>query len=359
MLIPEKNNLVGIELLRFIAAFSVLIWHYQHFFFEGTQLPVDFEISDQPFFPFLKLFYSQGYNGVQMFWAISGYIFFYVYFKKIKNLEINAKEFSLRRFSRLYPLHFFTLIIVLTLQIIILKKSGEFSIYSNNDLKYFFLNIFFVSHWFQDSLSYNGPIWSVSIEIAVLIFFFILCRYFNTYFVFLTALFLFILFFNYNFLISECILLFFCGGLLYLLKTNEIVSKYIKNFYIYFIFFLGTLVTIDITLIDTHTFIISKLSLYLKCLFILSLFTVIDKLITKFKIENLCKIFGSWTYACYLIHIPIQLTIISISNFYNLKIPNEENMFFLLYILFVFLLSHLVFNFFEKPAQSILRNKFL
>ena len=76
MHIPEKNNLVGIELLRFIAAFSVLIWHYQHFFYVGTQLPLNFEISDQPFFSILKPFYSQGYNGVQMFWAISGYIFF-------------------------------------------------------------------------------------------------------------------------------------------------------------------------------------------------------------------------------------------------------------------------------------------
>ena len=358
MHIPEKNNLVGIELLRFIAAFSVVIWHYQHFFYEGTQLALNFEISDQPFFSVLKLFYSQGYNGVQMFWAISGYIFFYVYFTKIKNFEINAKEFTVRRFSRLYPLHFLTLIIVLILQMLLLSKNGEFSIYPNNDFKYFLLNIFFISHWFQDSLSYNGPIWSVSIEIAVLIFYFILCRYFNTFFIFLIALFLLILFFNFNFLISECIFLFFCGGFLYLLKTNKFIFKFDKNFYIYFILFLGLLVMVDIVFIDTKSFIFSKLSLYFKCLFILSLFTIIDEILIKFKLANLCKIFGSWTYACYLIHIPIQLTIINIANFLNFEIPNEDNLFFILYILFIFILSHLVFNFFEKPAQDILRKKF-
>ena len=312
MLIPEKNNLVGIELLRFIAAFSVLIWHYQHFFYEGTQLASNFNISDQPFFSILKVFYFQGYNGVQMFWAISGYIFFYVYFTKIKNFEISAKEFTLRRFSRLYPLHFFTLILVLVLQILLFNQNAEFSIYSNNDLKYFFLNIFFISHWFQNNLSFNGPIWSVSIEIAVLIFYFILCRYLNTFFIFLSAFFLLILFYNLNFLISECIFLFFCGGFLYLLKTNKFVFKFSKNFYIYFISFLGLFVMADIIFIETKSFIFSKLSLYLKCLFILSLFTIIDKIIIKLKLANICKIFGSWTYACYLIHIPIQLTIINI-----------------------------------------------
>ena len=69
-------------------------------------------------------------------------IFFLCLFHKNKNFEISAKEFTVRRFSRLYPLHFLTLIIVLILQMLLLNKNGEFSIYPNNDFKYFLLNIF-------------------------------------------------------------------------------------------------------------------------------------------------------------------------------------------------------------------------
>jgi peptidoglycan/LPS O-acetylase OafA/YrhL len=31
----QNHELVGIEVLRFICAFAILIWHYQHFFFTG------------------------------------------------------------------------------------------------------------------------------------------------------------------------------------------------------------------------------------------------------------------------------------------------------------------------------------
>ena len=31
------NRLIGLELLRFLAAVAVLIWHYQHFMFIGHQ----------------------------------------------------------------------------------------------------------------------------------------------------------------------------------------------------------------------------------------------------------------------------------------------------------------------------------
>jgi len=30
---PPATKLLGLELLRFVAAFAVLIWHYQHFAF--------------------------------------------------------------------------------------------------------------------------------------------------------------------------------------------------------------------------------------------------------------------------------------------------------------------------------------
>ena len=356
----KKNDILGIEILRFIAAFSVLIWHYQHFWYEGTIISSSFEISDQPFFSILQLFYFTGYNGVQLFWAISGYIFFYVYFVKIKNSEISSRNFIVRRFSRLYPLHFITLILVLILQIASLSTDGNFYIYLENDIKHFFLNILFVNHWgLQENLSYNGPIWSVSIEIAVLIIFFILSRFFNTFWVFLFSIILLLVFINYNFHISECIFLFFSGGLIYLIKSNKKLLKFGSSFFYCFVIFLGFLVFIDILFIDVHNFYLAKFSLYLKCIFILSFFASINNLITKLNLQKLCKVLGSWTYASYLMHIPIQLIIFNLSFIFDFEIPKEKSLFFLTYLFTVFFISHLIYKFIERPIQNLLRKKFL
>jgi len=40
--VPSRaNKLLGLEVLRFVAAFAVLIWHYQHFAYFADK-PVDF-----------------------------------------------------------------------------------------------------------------------------------------------------------------------------------------------------------------------------------------------------------------------------------------------------------------------------
>ena len=86
---------------------------------------------------------------------------------------MSGKEFFLLRFSRLYPLHFITLIIVCLLQLYSIKKTGSYIVYSNNDLKHFLLNLFFISGWGgYEGPSYNAPIWSVSLELFAYICFF-------------------------------------------------------------------------------------------------------------------------------------------------------------------------------------------
>ena len=115
-----------------------------------------------------------------MFWAISGFVFAFVYLDKKK--EITGKKFFINRFSRLYPLHFATLMIVTLLQIINYKSLGNFQIYQTNDIYHFFLNLFFIAGWgFESGESFNAPIWSVSIELIVYVLFFISIIYLNKY----------------------------------------------------------------------------------------------------------------------------------------------------------------------------------
>ena len=87
--------------------------------------------------------------------------------------KISIRTFFINRFSRLYPLHFITLLIVLILQIIYQNLNENYFVYENNDIYHLFLQLLFISNWgFEKGYSFNGPIWSVSIELIVYFIFY-------------------------------------------------------------------------------------------------------------------------------------------------------------------------------------------
>ena len=153
--------------LRGIAALSVLLWHYQHFFFAN---PSTFDRSQQPFYSLFKTFYINGHLAVQLFWAVSGFVLCHSYMSRT---DTRWRQFFWARFARLYPLHLITLTTVAALQLINQRVLGSYRIYDYNDLKHFVFNVFFMQGWgFNDGFSFNAPTWSVSVEIVVYIIFF-------------------------------------------------------------------------------------------------------------------------------------------------------------------------------------------
>ena len=137
------KKLYLVELLRFISSISVLIYHYKIFFFQFNGyigLNVNNQLNQLPFNSIVNLLYRYGDYGVQMFWCISGFIMSYVYLNREK---VTGKEFFINRFSRLYPLHFISLILVLFIQIISKNLSGDFQLFHYNDLYHFFLIFFY------------------------------------------------------------------------------------------------------------------------------------------------------------------------------------------------------------------------
>ena len=82
------------------------------------------------------------------------------------------------RFSRLNPLHIVTLAAVALLQYCYFDRYGAYFVYHINDLQHFMLHLFFASNWQPDDpLTFNGPVWSVSIEILLYAAFYLVCRY--------------------------------------------------------------------------------------------------------------------------------------------------------------------------------------
>ncbi|HRQ90806.1 MAG TPA: acyltransferase, partial [Bacteroidia bacterium] len=100
--------------------------------------------------------------------------FFWLYRDAIRKRAVSAYEFSVQRFSRLYPLHLVTLVLVALLQALYFSREQKFFVYPNNDPFHFILNLGFASNWgLEKGLSFNGPVWSVSVEILLYLLFFI------------------------------------------------------------------------------------------------------------------------------------------------------------------------------------------
>jgi peptidoglycan/LPS O-acetylase OafA/YrhL len=183
----QDNKLLGIELLRFLSSVAVLIFHYQHFAFVGT-VETHFVASQQPFFSLFRLFYNYGFYGVEVFWCISGFIFFWKYSSVIANGTMTGYVFFVLRLSRLYPLHFVTLVFMALMQYVYFSQHSTYFVYPYNDLYHFLLQLGFASNWgVQRGDSFNGPIWSISIEVLVYALFFISLKYASKRIIFIGA----------------------------------------------------------------------------------------------------------------------------------------------------------------------------
>jgi len=171
-LTPSPVYFAWLDGLRGVAALCVVVFHYHHFYLIDWQDRPNIPKPDQfPFSGVLLPIYENGGYAVQLFWVISGFVFAHVYFRRRSSLP----GFVIARFARLYPLHFATLLIVTFLQWLSIIGVGHWQIYGNNDVRHFMLQLILASNWstLSRGLSFNGPIWSVSLEIvAYFIFYF-------------------------------------------------------------------------------------------------------------------------------------------------------------------------------------------
>jgi peptidoglycan/LPS O-acetylase OafA/YrhL len=160
--------------LRGIAALSVVFWHWQHFYAITGVYQRGWEADQQPFYWTFRLFYDQGWAAVDLFFPLSGFVFFWLYGEAIRTRQIGAGEFSLLRISRLYPLHFVALLAVAALQMMFWRRTGNWFIYTDNDWRHFVPSLLMAQQWLPPNIdqSFDGPAWSVSIEMLLYAVFF-------------------------------------------------------------------------------------------------------------------------------------------------------------------------------------------
>jgi peptidoglycan/LPS O-acetylase OafA/YrhL len=353
----SDENLIGLDLFRFILSLIILIVHFPQFT-QSFQSIENFDKSQLPFFYFLSKIYINGGFAVQLFWMLSGVIFSHFYYNKIENLSF--KIFFYLRITRLYPIHILTLLIVLISQLLYYKNIGEFFLINNNDIFHFILNIFLINYWNPDfQLSFNAPFWSVSVEIFTYIVFFILVssRLFRKDKHLFILVLILLIFTSLKILspFNECLLYFFIG-VLFVRKYKEITFSKL----IILLFLMATLLIIKKNNILKDSYIVSLITMLLSLSFaIVSIFLFSIKIQNlNIAIKKLIRKLSNLTYSMYMIHFSIQLILLLFFRNKGLAFFNN-NHFFMSYIAINILVSYILYSYYEFPFQNFLRKKLI
>ena len=275
---------------------------------------------------------------------------------KINGTEINFKKFFVLRFSRLYPLHLFTLLLI----VVIFLIQGEHILLQNIDIQHLVLNFFLIQNWgMENGPSFNEPSWSISIEIMMYLIFYFIAK--NKRFIWYTTPILIIvsaLVFFEKKLIGYGGFCFFLGGFVFLIyeKIKKLNGYNKLKFFILSIFFLITMFFITI-LKYTHLSPIEIKIIIIVFLFPSILATSIMYKIKSKKISNFFNFLGNISYSTYLLHFPLQILILTFLKHQGTRFDFNNQFFFLLYIFFIIFSSAASYVFFENKIKIYIRKK--
>ena len=300
-----------LDVVRAVASLCVVFWHWQHFYFVPNIGIVGHGVQGLPLFWLFWPIYLKGYLAVDLFFCLSGFVFYCIYSEMIKAGRMTGAHFAFLRFSRLYPLHFATLLAVALLQPIYLSQHGVDFVYPINDLRQFVLHLLFVSNWpmVNHYLSFNGPIWSVSIEVMLYIAFFIMCRLKLTSPAFISVLAILGLFGVFK--ASEAgrgLHSFFIGGLCFYVfqrfrSENNYSWKYLTGCIL-----AVTLASVATTLVPGAPRLFDVLIIGGAFPSLVLILALADQRIERF--SRPIAWLGSISYSSYLLHFPLQLVVV-------------------------------------------------
>lgn len=349
--VSPAEKIYGLELLRFASALAVLLIHYrQHY------VAIFPEISKlSPSLPeWLSLVlwpFGFGSWAVSVFWILSGYIFYFTYLGPIHRGQVTSWRFFVHRFSRLYPLHLLTLLLVVLFQAA-LKAETDLLSFSQNTSEKFFLHLFMASNWFTSERTFNVPIWSVSVEVLIYAGFFVLSKKIGPRLLPVILLVVPCLFLNqrkeFEGGIIECALFFFVGGIGFLVEQT--VAEKIRMPWA-LTGLLGISLCWGLGWMNAPK---TAILLGIPCLIVFLKYSFRRSP----RLFPLARLFGNLTYSSYLLHYPFSLLLVWLVLFLGI----DPGIFlspwvFAGIVLSVLVVSHFCYEFFEKPCQDLLRRR--
>lgn len=351
--------------MRGVAALVVVLWHWQHFFYVGSTLgPIP-----APGYPLVSLlfpFYGHGEVAVDLFFSISGFIFYWLYAEAIGAKAVSAGRFFILRFSRLYPLHLLTLLLVAVLQVVYSRAGHGNFVYPANTTSNFIINLLFIPAWVSRGFSFNAPVWSVSVEVFLYGLFFVLCRYLPLSVVTLAAASIFGMLGVPRFpaLLGRGMISFFVGGIAALIYQRLAARPDVRR---------SALMVVGVTALAGMLFVVGiELDVMrviaretMRKTAVLALFpaAVLSLALLErafgWKLHRL-GVLGDISYAVYLWHFPLQLMTIMLVD----RLGVSRHIFTSPLTLLAFFVALISLGYasvygFERPAQAFLRARLL
>jgi peptidoglycan/LPS O-acetylase OafA/YrhL len=302
--------------------------------------------------------YWQG-TAVPVFWCLSGFIFYAVYSERIHLLAVMFSDFVIARFTRLYPLALATLVLCLLLNELYFQQHRLTFVYHRGDSYHFILNALLASHWgFQQFTAFNGPIWSVSVEVIIYFLFFLVARFYGNSPIIAFGMIIIgkvLSHFEPNLTghlaMSSCVQMFFWGGVVF--SIYDWVTK-LANTSGFIALILSSVGLVLVLVLAPERYLIQLVPPML----VLSaqlLFRNVDARLARF--ADIC---GTLTYSSYLLHFPIILVAVMVLDMLQIQRSMLCGSYGIVIILAIVLLSsRATFVFFETPMQIRLRKLLL
>lgn len=344
-----NNRIYQIDLFRFIAAISVVLFHY---LFRGWARGDD---RSDVYFSQIGYFFKYGYLGVDLFFIISGFVITL----SIKHKSIS--KFITSRFSRLYPIYW--ICVVLTFLVIILYGNPRY----NADLKQFFYNLSMFQNYINVQ-NIDGVYWSLFIEMKFYIFIigvYLILNKFKEFtidqlvlfWLFLSLVYLplsdlFIFKVLNNFLILRWSSYFIAGIIFYQIYKKGLSSKYLILLSISFALsvYHALIKAVHLESVYNTTFSPFILGLIIFMFYILMLLVTINKM-KRINSPKLIKL-GMLTYPLYLIHQNIGYIILN-------KLAVHFNKYLLVFAVTIFMIviSFMLSSFYEPIVSGFFKKQ--
>lgn len=319
-----------------------MLWHWPHFF----QLQATPDAS-LPLHALLWPFYRFGAWGVDLFFCISGFVFFTQYAGVVARGALGAMAFARLRISRLYPLHLVTLLAVTGLQSAFVRLTGHAFVYPDLSATSFALQLGFASNWWTRPYSFNGPIWSVSVEVLLYAAFFVLARIGG---------------------LRPLVLLVVSVAGLFLMPFNEDVARGLAAFFVGCLCGIivertrsgrlapGAAVALVIIAVLWSQTAIPRAELIVKWIAFPALVIGLSLADARLRpVTQRLHWLGDISYSSYLIHFPLQLVLVSVVAVTGATIDFSSPWTLASFFAILILLSLVSFHWLERPAMRWIR----
>jgi peptidoglycan/LPS O-acetylase OafA/YrhL len=347
-----NNNTVylkGLNGLRAIAALLIMFGHTTGLFSFGFNLPL----------------LIVGFDGVTLFFVISGFLITYLLLKeKEKNGKISIGKFYMRRILRIWPIYYLMIGVGLLISLADARYTGEFLTKSSFFYIFFAANIPFIFH---QSIPMIVHYWSIGVEEQFYLFWPWLMK-FSGKFLITKILFFIVTFFIIKSLLwylkgidywlydlmsvtrFHCMLTGALGAVIFYRNYDKII-RLISHFSIQLIsWILAALIAMNILILPAP--------LTAEITAVISLFIIIGQVQGKNKIPvNLEKewldFLGKISYGIYVIHPFVILLFVYLYKNLNLNFYLQNFVVYSSVLILTVLFSYLSYNYFEKPFLKL------